>query len=227
MEALTATLLLIAVMGAALRTLATLRRAVASVTGGAESRETARIARHTLSQEVRASLTGVDWATNSGDSVALRAFRGTGVACGSALPPTLAVRYAGLRRPDPSKDSVLVLDAEGMWRTADLVRARTASDACGPGEAGELWQLDPPVPGAVTGRVFERGSYHVATGAFRYRPGRGGRQPLTAQVLRTGAGSGSGVSAVGAGLELRLEFERGGSPESTDSIRIWPREVWP
>ena len=220
-------LLMIAVTGAALRTLATFRTTFANVTEVAEFRETTRIVRQTLGQELRVGLPEVDWVVGTGDSVALRAFRGTAVLCASTRQPAWAVRYGGLRRPDPSKDSVLVLAGDGIWRVAELVRARTRTDACGPGVGGEVWELDPPVLGAVIGRLFERGSYHVAAGAFRYRSGRGGRQPLTAQVLLTGAGAASGVSALGAGLDVRLAFERARSPVSIDSLRVWPREVWP
>lgn len=226
-EALTAMLLIGAVTGAALQSLATLRSALASVTGDAEVRETARITRHTLAQELRMGLAGADWVAGAGDSVAVRAFRGMGVACAGATPSGWAVRYTGLRRPNSSKDSVLVLAPDGAWRVAKLVRARARRDACGPGAAGEVWELDPPVPGAVVGRIFERGSYHVTAGAFRYRPGRGGRQPLTAQVLRTGADSVSGVSARGSGLDLRLAFDGGRGAASVDSVRVWPREIWP
>lgn len=225
-EALTAMLLMLAVTGVALRTLATLRRALANVTENAEVRETGRIARHTLAQELRTGLAGVDWVVGAGDSVAVRAFRGTGVRCANVSPPMWAVRYNGLRRPDPAKDSVLVLAGDGVWRVAELVRARARPDACGQGSGGEVWELSPAVPGAVVGRIFERGSYHVAAGAFRYRPGRGGRQPLTAQVLRTGVGA-SGVSGGGAGVDLRLAFDHPHSATTVDSVRMWPREIWP
>lgn len=227
MEALTAMLLMLAVAGVALRTLTTLRSALADVTQGAEVRETGRIARYTLAHELRTGLAGVDWVAGSGDSVLVRAFRGTGVLCASVPPPSWAVRYTGLRRPNPAKDSVLALAGDGVWRVARLVRARPRPDACGPGAGGEVWELDPPMPEAVVGRLFERGSYHVAAEAFRYRPGAGGRQPLTAQVLRTGTGAGSGVSVRGVGLGLRLAFGRGDSATTVDSVRVWPRETWP
>jgi hypothetical protein len=218
-------LLMIAVMGAALRTLVTLRHALANVTADAEVRETRRIARYTLAQELRTGLAGIDWVAGDGDSVALRAVRGTGVRCASVSPPRWVVRYTGLRRPDSAKDSVLVLATDGVWRVAKLVRTRPG--ACEDGAGGEIWELNPPVPGAVVGRIFERGSYHVAAEAFRYRPGRGGRQPLTAQVLRTGADAGSGVSGHGAGLDLRLAFETPHGTTAIDSVRVWPREIWP
>lgn len=227
MEALTAMLLLLAVTAAALQTLATLRHALRNVTGDAEMRETGRIARYTLAQELRTGLAGIDWAAGAGDSVAVRAFRGTGVRCADTPLPPWVVRYTGLRRPDPAKDSVLVLAADGVWRVAELVRARARPGACADGAAGEIWELNPAIPEAVVGRIFERGSYHVAAGAFRYRPGRGGRQPLTAQVLRTGAGVASGVSGRGVGLDLRLAFEQTPGAATIDSVRVWPREIWP
>lgn len=226
-EALTAMLLMIAVTGAALRTLVTLQHALTSVTTDAEIRETGRIARYALAQELRTGLAGIDWVAGTGDSVVVRAFRGTGVRCASVPQSQWVVRYAGLRQPNPAKDSVLVLAADGVWRVADLVRVRARPGACGDGAAGEVWELNPAVPEAVVGRIFERGSYHVATGAFRYRPGRGGRQPLTAQVLRTGAGAASGVSGHGTGLDLRLAVEKADGATTTDSVRVWPREAWP
>ncbi|MCY3704326.1 MAG: hypothetical protein OXH08_02335 [Gammaproteobacteria bacterium] len=225
MEALTAMVLLVAVMAAALQTLTTLRHALGSVTGDAQVRETRRITRYTLAQELRTGLAGIDWVTGARDSVAVRAFRGTGVGCAASSQPLWAVRYTGLRRPDPAKDSVLVLAADGVWRVAKLVRARAG--ACGDGAGGEVWELHPAVPEAVVGRVFERGSYHVAAGAFRYRPGRGGRQPLTAQILQTGAGVASAVSGRGAGLDLRLAFGQAPVATTIDSARVWPREMWP
>ena len=220
-------LLTIAVATAALRTLTTLRHALAHLTRDAEIRETGRIARHTLAREVRTGLAGVDWVAGTGDSIAVRAFRGTGVRCASASPPLWVVRYTGLRRPDPAKDSVLVLATDGVWRVARLVRARARPGACGEGVGGAVWELNPAIPGAVVGRVFERGSYHVAAKAFRYRPGRGGRQPLTAQVLRTAGADGAGVSGHGSGLDLRLAFDYADAASVVDSVRMWPRETWP
>lgn len=218
-------LLLVAVMAAALRTLTTLRHALWSVTEDAEVRETKRIARYTLGQELRTGLAGIDWVAGAEDSVAVRAFRGTAVRCVRAPLSQWVVRYAGLRRPDPAKDSVLVLAADGAWRVAELVRARPG--ACDDGVGGEVWELNPAVPEAVVGRIFERGSYHVAAGAFRYRPGRGGRQPLTAQILRTGAGVASVLSSRGGGLDLGLAFGQATGATTIDSARVWPREVWP
>ena len=220
-------LLLVAVMAAALQTLTTLRHALWNVTRDADMRETRRIARYTLAQELRTGLAGIDWVAGSGDSIAVRAFRGTGVRCAGAPQPQWVVRYTGLRRPNPAKDSVLVLTADGVWRVAKLVRARVRPGSCGAGAGGEVWELNPAVPEAVVGRIFERGSYHVAAEAFRYRPGRGGRQPLTAQILRTGAGVTSGVSGRGAGLDLRLAFGQAPGATTIDSARVWPRETWP
>ena len=51
----------------------------------------------------------------------------------------------------------------------------------------ELWEVEPLPGGALFGRVYERGSYHLTLGALRYRRGGGGRQPLT--PLRVAEGS--------------------------------------
>ena len=80
--------------------------------------------------------------------------------------------------------SVLILTADGWWK-ADLTRRASKAEACtmNLGAESEMWTVDPPVPGALVARVFERGSYSVSGGALRYRRGLGGRQPLTLNVF--------------------------------------------
>ena len=118
------------------------------------------------------------------DSVRLRAIRGSGVIC-SRDGGVLRVRYRGIRRPDPEKDSVLVVHDSATAGTVFRLSAVVGSDdaSCGPG-----FQLTvegtPPGRGLVL--VFEPGTYHLADGALRYRRGRGGRQPVTETVLADG-----------------------------------------
>jgi hypothetical protein len=51
------------------------------------------------------------------------------------------------------------------------------------GDTVETWRLDAPAdPHAVVARLFEKGSYHLALAALRYRRGASGRQPLTPEV---------------------------------------------
>ena len=115
--------------------------------------------------------------------LAVRAFRWWGAVCGSpATPGAAEIRWRGLRRPDPSKDSVMLVAADG-WRT---VRALlTASGTSGCGSTADLrvtWETRTGDRPAVVVRGFERGTYRVDD-AFRYRRGRGGAQPLTAPVF--------------------------------------------
>lgn len=117
------------------------------------------------------------------DSLQVRAARALGVVCGWQGTATLA-RLRGIRRPNPDKDSVLLVPGQ----TVLAVRAAAeAPDAClhGPDERVYRLTLDEPAPRGVL-LVFERGSYHLAGGAFRYRRGLAGRQPLTTEVLQQG-----------------------------------------
>lgn len=145
--------------------------------------EVERVVTQLLTTELRGVRPGIDWEAPGGDSLSLRAFRGWALLCpsGDSGGPLAAPR--GIRMPDSAKDSVLVLGPGGGWFAARLVRRGAAEGQCGPsGGRVERWELDPPVTGPVA-RYYERGSYHLSDGALRYRRGRGGRQPLTAQLL--------------------------------------------
>jgi hypothetical protein len=147
----------------------------------------------------------------SADSLSVRAFRGLGVVCGPGpTPRDLHVLIRGVRAPDPTKDSILVLDTDGRW-TALALDDVAAAPSCDPrGVApSQLWHLSGPAGGnAILARWFERGSYHVSARAVRYRRGAGGRQPLTPEVVRTPA---SGFSRSASGVALLLLV--GDSPE--------------
>jgi hypothetical protein len=84
----------------------------------------------------------------------------------------------------------------------------------------ELWSVDPPVPGALVVRVFERGSYHVSGGALRYRRGMGGRQPLTLDVFDDDR---SNVEARAAEVVFRLVADRlhAGADTNSAALRFW------
>ena len=49
--------------------------------------------------------------------------------------------------------------------------------------------------------VFETGTYHLSRGALRYRRGRGGRQPVTEEVLESGS-----FDSAGGVLRARMTF---------------------
>ncbi|MCI0432394.1 MAG: prepilin-type N-terminal cleavage/methylation domain-containing protein [Gemmatimonadetes bacterium] len=121
------------------------------------------------------------------DSVALRAFRGLGVVCARGTKGPV-VRHAGLRDPDPAKDSVLVATSVPERTVALLGVQATATPPCVAGPDESLFEVvtapDSIQPGDVL-LFFESGSYHLDAGAFRYRPAGGTRQPLSADVLDT------------------------------------------
>lgn len=133
-----------------------------------------RAARVVLRAETATSARAEDWSPPTGDSLLLRALRGTGYRCGPRVEDGFS--YDGVRAPVAMRDSVLVLTEAGTWSVAHLT-ASPSGAACG------TWTLEPPHPDAVVVIPFERGSYHLGSGALRYRAGRGGRQPLTETVL--------------------------------------------
>jgi len=157
-----------------------------------------------------------------GGILEVRAFRGTGVVC-PGLGGLVVVR--GVRLPDPDKDSVRILGGDGRWRAHRLLSAedRAGLDCLvsGPGRL-QRWTVEPePEPGWVAGRYFERGSYHLTDGALRYRRGRGGRQPLTPELLHPE--SRFVATAWGVRAELRFRAARGGAGTVGGGAgRVWP-----
>ena len=148
-----------------------------------------RAIRWGLREELAAGVAGRDWSAHPPDSIRLRAFRSTALVCAAGADSSVVVIRYGGRRPDPSKDSVLVLAASGGWSAAGL--DGVAQEGCPAGVHGgrpsgaavERWRLSEAATGPVLVRLYERGSYHLTGRALRYRRGGGGRQPLTAEVL--------------------------------------------
>jgi prepilin-type N-terminal cleavage/methylation domain-containing protein len=119
------------------------------------------------------------------DSIALRAFRGIGVACDTA-GGAVVVHFRGDRAPAPAKDSVLWFRSGGPPAVASLTAFQPfTTTACAGVATGEvqLWRTDPPPSGHGLLLLFESGAYHLSDGALRYRIGAAGRQPLTADVF--------------------------------------------
>lgn len=192
-EAIVALALGLFVVQLCLTTAAQVRRSALRLADRQEVLVSLRIVRHVLRSELGHADATRDWSV-AGDSLWLRAFRGTGLVCpDSPSPSEWVVAYRGERPPDPSKDSVEVTYPDGAVLYADLTGIGSASESCGvpdPTEVVSLWRIDPPLPaGPILVRVFERGSYHFSGSALRYRRGGGGRQPLTPEVwsdARTG-----------------------------------------
>jgi len=183
-----------------------------------------RVTAIVLGRELRAGVSGRDWAAPEGDSLAIRAFRGWALICGEGPGSgMLIVSFRGGRAPNPVKDSLLLLTASG-WRRANLVDRKPSTHPCRQDDEGgaELWMIDPPISGGLVARLFERGSYHVSGGALRYRRGFGGRQPLTAAVFDD-----EGSSMGGSEIRIRLELIDGESLKAEDSavLVLWAGEA--
>lgn len=182
-EALVALLLGLLVVQLALSSLARLGALRARLSLRTDALVALRVSRHVLRRETRHGSEGVDWGVAK-DSLWLRAFRGAAVVCANdTASATLVVSYAGDRSPDPTKDSVLFVAADGAREVRALVGVSAVAPPCsGPG-ASASWRLDRGAPAeAVVGKLFERGSYHLVDAALRYRRGASGRQPLTPEV---------------------------------------------
>lgn len=175
----------------------------------ASESETERVVAAVLGGELR-TLTAVD-ALFDPDSVRLRAFRGAGSVC-AATAGVVIMRYRGVRAPEPDKDSVLLLWPDG--EVAFDLEADAVPGSC-PGVEGAAlavalpWQTAEEMAPPAIALVFETGAYSLAGGAFRYRRGAGGRQPLTDATL----------SDTGSSL---VEVAREGSLSSAALIRLLP-----
>lgn len=183
-----------------------------------------------LGEETGPGRPGRDWRVTDPGVLEVRAFRGGGATCPgvSGSGGWVAVRYRGWRVPDPSKDSVLLVDASGRAAVAAVVERVRDDVPCAlrAGERGEWLRLVPePAARPVLVRIFEAGSYHLEDRAFRYRRGRGGRQPLTAEVLDP-AGTDVGVLPTGAVVAFRgLEWPGSRRPGGMPGDSGWSRPL--
>lgn len=228
LEALVAVLLNGFVLHAGWQLVRVHRTAARAVVASASRIGAGSVAHAVLRREIRAGVRGRDLGEPIRDTVGLRVFRGTALPCRGGEPGGLEVVYRGLRGVDPGKDSVLVLDREGGWTAADLLRSGPSSperSQCPTSVEGSRfrWVLEPePEHLPLALRVFERGSYHLAGRALRYRRGRGGRQPLTGEVF---ADTSALEPHPGGGLRIRLHFDPSGVEE--DPARSWSATHWP
>lgn len=146
------------------------------------------------------------------DSLAARIFRGVGLACARA-EQLVALRYEGLRLPEPDKDSLLVVGEE----RALAFRASTALLTCATqgDERTVVIEADGLRPGAVV-LWFESGAYHLAGNALRYRRAGEGRQPLTDELIDHRLSS---VRLVGPGL-IQLHLRARDGAAAVEQIRL-------
>jgi hypothetical protein len=196
---LTATTILGAAM---LGLLATQTRLAATLAGRAEAADALLLSAGLLGRELRAAQTDHDIYGVSRDTLAHRAFRATALVCDTAGGASVA-RSRGIRLPDPGKDSVVILSSDGESAAA----LKSVADAQGPAcdsLDGRLLSIRLDSAAAAPGDAllfFERGSYHLHDRALRWRAGAAGRQPLTAEVIRT---AGSAFTRTPDGLHLLL-----------------------
>jgi hypothetical protein len=214
-EALAVLLLLLLVLQLGWMVTSAVARAATELADRGESLAAIRATAWILQEELDGVRAAVDVSEPQGDSFSLRAFRGTAVVCSAPAPGELVVRWSGFRSPDASKDSVLVLGGDGSWSVRALASRSVAPGACGGPASGaeERWELDRPVDEPRLARLFERGSYHLADDAFRYRIGAGGRQPLTPPNLDPASSLVStSPSGVLVQVETRGAHRRGAGP---------------
>lgn len=220
-EALVVALLVLLFVRGAWEMLARGADAARRIVRNGEVVETGRLVGGLLDRELVGARPGLDWRADP-DGVALRAWRGTVVACPGDSAAGLAGWYRGLRRPDPTKDSLELVLADGSTAVVAL-RSVTGADLsggpCAPRGPEGLrlrWDGDDASPRPALARVFETGLYAV-DGALRYRRGAGGRQPLTPLVLDAGA---SALTAGPEGVEVSMVPLEGEGEERT---RRWVR----
>lgn len=208
---LAVTMWLIAMIGAILVALLRTQSRVAGHSADrAEALDALRTAGAVLTADLAPILPSADLHGIGEDTAALRVFRGVAVVCGFTGGDPL-VRYRGLRRADPAKDSVLVLTA-GVERGDSLRGSSPAAGECGSSGDESVFRLRLGTALAEHDLllIFEAGSYHLDR-ALRYRRGAGGRQPITAEVF---AGESRFTTLAGATGELEA-IEIGLSPEAS------------
>lgn len=174
--------------------LATVRRSCEKAAVSAERLETVRTVSWILQQELGGGRPYHDWWPGDGDTLGLRAYRGIALIRTLTGDGALEVCFRGMRAPNPEKDSVAILASSGHWTVHGLVSRLRGEQGCTGGTEGweERWELEPVPTEGLVARLFERGSYHLANGAFRYRRGAGGRQPLTPPRIANGRMEGEG-----------------------------------
>jgi hypothetical protein len=181
----------------------------------AEWDQQAALAGSVLAAELRRASTPEDWAVYSGDSVTVRAFRGTGWICGTqpAPNPRVIVVFSGDRLPNPAKDSVLIHGAQGRPSVLPL-RGRRSGATCPsfPLAPAEAWDVGGATPTRGIVRLFESGAYSISNGSLRYRAGRGGRQPVVGSTFDTASGLSAGPAGSLGGTSVELILREGFGP---------------
>jgi len=179
-----------------------------TVTSRLEVVEARRITRDLVDHGIRAG--GASAVDSRG--LRVRNFVGHAEACGGGV-----LAYRGRRRPDPSRDSVWILRADGTQLVTPLEPIRWSpcpSPATGAEGLVLSWPaVDPRLPAPALVRIFEFGRYTVSD-ALRYGRAGSPAQPLTAPVLEATA---SGIQAVAGGVQVEVT----GQTDTTGIARRW------
>lgn len=187
------------VTSAAATTLAGQARLLRAMMAQQADAEAVRVTAGVLRDELRWLDAATDIHGVAGDSMAFRVLRGSGIVCG-ATASELHVRYVGMRLPDATKDSILVLTARASHAAA--LQGAEPGGSCTTDPSADDPAADPVPTGegvpfrlrlgdaadatdATLVAVFESGVYFVRDAALRYRLGREGRQPLTDERFAT------------------------------------------
>ncbi len=194
-----------------------------------EGSQAAGVAWSILAAELRAQSGPSDYAIGPGDSIRLRAFRGGGWPCPGDGPGVLRIAHRGDRSPNVQKDSVLALTDRGTWVALGLDAVGGAQTCAATGASVRTWTLSPLTPGLQYVRLFESGTYSVERATLRYRVGRGGRQPVTAERFDSTATLAAAGSAPGMGAALTLPLASDPyMPGRPAGRRVaWPRRATP
>ncbi len=163
----------------------------------------ARFTLHVLPAELRYADPATDVRVAAADSIAGRWVRSTGVVCD--VQGTVAwLRLRGIRAPDATKDSLLLVGDAGEIVVRPLTwAADDAHCATQPGERVYRTSTASAVPRAAVALIFESGTYYLSQRALRYRLGGEGRQPLTEEFLRD---AGSGIALIPSGSMFAATF---------------------
>ena len=178
-----------------------------------------------LSGELRGTGGARDYRIGPGDSIRTRAFRGSAWPCPGDPVRPLRVTFRGDRSPNVTKDSVLALTDGGDWIALGLSRVGSVETCASTGAAVRRWTLSGSSAPLLYLRLFESGTYSVERGALRFRSGRGGRQPVTAEMFDTASALGGAGALPGVGVAATLPIvSHAYGPATIGGRRVaWPR----
>lgn len=201
-------------------------RQVRTIVSTVEAGSATRFASRLLRSELRPVAPALDVSGVGPDSSRQRVFRGMAISCATS-GKVAEVRYRGLRDPDPTKDSMVVMLSGGEAAVAVTAVRPPAIPTCAaaPGEKVIELATSDSVPAPALLLLFERGTWHLSGSALRYSRGRGGRQPITAAVFVDDSThfTSFGGLATPAAIGLVLAARPNGSTAMSGLLRVSDR----